>query len=90
LSAELVRRDFLPGTQQDYKETQIVPWITVAETSHTGTELSAEHVGNQISIFVNGQELKIVPDGTYHQGWVGMVISGPGRATFKNLVVEQR
>lgn len=44
-SGELVRRDFLPGTQQDYTETQIVPWTTVAETLPTGTELSAEHIG---------------------------------------------
>ncbi|MGB7024862.1 MAG: VWA domain-containing protein [Candidatus Acidiferrales bacterium] len=88
LSVELVRRDFLPGTQQDYAETQIVPWTTVVQTAPFGTELSVEDVGNQISISVDGQKVGTVCDGTYNQGWVGFVISGPGRATFKNLLVE--
>jgi hypothetical protein len=31
-----------------------------------------------------------VLDATFTQGLVGFVISGPGHATLKNLVVEQR
>ena len=72
LSVELVRRDFLPDTQQDYAETQIVPWTTVAQTTPSGTELSVEDVGNRISISVDGQEVGTVRDGTYDQGWVDL------------------
>jgi VWFA-related protein len=86
-SVELVRRDFLPGAQQDYTETRIIPWATIAQTVPSGTELSAQDIGSEISIFVDGQQIGIVRDGTYTQGWVGLVISGPGRATFHNLVV---
>jgi Ca-activated chloride channel homolog len=88
LSVELVRRDFLSDAQQDYAETQIVPWTTVVQTAPFGTELSVEAVGNQISISVDGQKVGTMRDGTYNQGWVGLVISGPGRATFKDLLVE--
>ena len=90
LSVELVRRDFLPGAEQDYTETQIVPWTTVAQTTSSGTELSAQAIGNQISIFVDGQQVGTVRDGTYNQGWVGLLLSGPGQATFRSLVVEQK
>ena len=90
LSVELVRRDFLPGAEQDYTETQIVSWTTVAQTTSSGTELSAQAIGNQISIFVDGQQAGTVRDGTYNQGWVGLLLSGPGQATFRSLVVEQK
>ena len=60
LSVELVRRDFLSDTQQDYAETQIVPWTAVAQTGPSGTELSVEDVGNQISISVDGQKVGTV------------------------------
>ncbi|HEV2221865.1 MAG TPA: VWA domain-containing protein, partial [Candidatus Acidoferrales bacterium] len=68
LSVELVRRDFLPDTQQDYAETRIVPWTTVAEAAPPGTELSADDIGDQITIFVDGQEVGTVRDSTYDQG----------------------
>ena len=47
-------------------------------------------IGSQISVFVNGQTLKTVQDDTYDEGYVGFVISGPGRAVFTDLVVEQK
>lgn len=90
LSVELVRRGFLSTADRDYTETQIVPWTTVARTAPSGTELSVDAVGNQISIFVGGQKVGNTRDGTYDQGWVGFVISGPGHATFKDLLVEEK
>ncbi|HEV2305567.1 MAG TPA: VWA domain-containing protein [Candidatus Acidoferrales bacterium] len=90
LSVELVRRDFLPDTQQDFTETDIVPWTTVAQTATSETELAVDDSGDQISIFVDGQKVKTVRDGTYDEGWVGLVMCGPGHAIFKNLVVEQK
>lgn len=87
LSVELVRRAFFG---RFYTETQLVPWTKVAQSSASGTELSVEAMGSQISIFVDGQEIKSVQDDTYDRGLSGFVISGPGHAIFKNLVVEQK
>jgi Ca-activated chloride channel family protein len=90
LSVELVRRDFLPGEDRDYTETQIVPWATAGPPEPSGTNLSVEDTGDQISIFADGQEIKTVRDPTYDQGFVGLIISGAGHVTFKNLAVEER
>lgn len=90
LSVELVRRDFFGDSNNTYTEVQLVPWTMVNQPSASDTELSVEDVGKQISIFVNGQEVKTAQDDTYDQGYVGFVISGPGRAIFRDLVVEQK
>jgi Ca-activated chloride channel homolog len=94
LSIELVRRDFLGGIfgasySDSYTEVQLVPWTTVLQPS-SGTELSVEAIGTEISVFVDGQEVKSVQDDSYDQGYVGFVISGPGRALFSNLLVQQK
>lgn len=87
LSIELVRRDYFGSV---YTEDQLIPWTVVTQPASSETELSAEAVGKQISIFVNGQEVKSVQDDTYDEGYVGFVISGPGRALFSNLLVQQK
>jgi VWFA-related protein len=88
LSVELVRRDF---EGDSYKETEIVPWTEVAANpSASATELSVELVGDRISMFVDSQKVTTARDDAFSQGLVGFIISGPGRATFRNLVVEQR
>ncbi|MGB7667214.1 MAG: hypothetical protein WBL66_08150, partial [Candidatus Acidiferrales bacterium] len=63
---------------------------TVDEPSTSIANISVKAVGGQISIYVDGLEIQTVEDDTYKQGLVGFVISGPGQATFKNLVVEQK
>lgn len=90
LSVELVRRDFLPGEQRDYSETKIVPWTITGLLQNSETTLSVEAREDQISIVVDGHEVKTVQDPTYDQGFVGFIVSGPEQATFKNLVVEQK
>lgn len=87
VSVALVRRALFGN---EYTETTLVPWTTVTQASPAGIQLSADAVGSQISVFVNGEILKTVQDDTYDQGYVGFVISGPGDATFKNLVVQQK
>lgn len=89
-SVKLVRRDFRSNPYGDYTETEIVSWTTIENTPSPATELSVEAAGDQVSIFVGGQEIRTARDNTYSQGWVGMLISGPGRALFNNLVVEQK
>jgi Ca-activated chloride channel homolog len=87
VSVALVRRALFGN---EYTETTLVPWTTVTRASPAGIELSADAVGSQISVFVNGEILKTVQDDTYDQGYLGFVISGPGDATFKNLVVQRK
>ena len=90
VSVELVRRDFLPGELRDYSEKQIVPWKMAGLLQPSGTTLSVESIGSQITIFADGHEIESVQDPTYDQGFVGFIVSGPEQATFKNLVVEQK
>lgn len=88
LSVELAKRSFEGNS---YAEAEIVPWTKVAvRPTASGTELAIEAVGSRIAMFVNGQEVKSVRDDAFDQGLIGFVITGPGRATFRNLVVEQR
>lgn len=87
LSVELVRRDFLGDS---YTEVLLVPWATVSQPPFSRTALSLDAVGKQISISVDGLNVRTVEDDTYDQGYVGFVISGPGLAVFSNLVVEQK
>jgi hypothetical protein len=72
-----------------YAQMTVVPWTTVAGAPASATEISVEVIGNQISMFVDGQKVKSLQDDTCAQGLVGFVISGRGHATFRNLVVQQ-
>jgi Ca-activated chloride channel homolog len=88
LSVELVKRDFQGDS---YAETTLIPWSTlVAQGSTSETNLSVQDMGSQISIFVDGQEVKSLRDDTYADGYVGFVVSGQGDATFRDLVVDQK
>lgn len=86
LSAELVR-DLLQGNNDT--QMAILPWTIVAGAPTSATDISVEAIGDQISMFVDGQKVRILHDDMYAQGLVGFVISGPGHAIFRNLVVEQ-
>jgi Ca-activated chloride channel homolog len=90
LSVALVRRDFLSESDEGYSETLLVPWTIVENASTPTADLSVEVLKDQISILVNGTEVKSVSDRTYDQGLVGLVMSGPGVATFANLIVQQK
>ncbi len=88
ISVELVKRDTVGDL---YRQTQLVPWTTIlAAPSVSSSELSVQAIGNQISLYANGREVKCLQDDSFTQGLVGFVISGPGRAIFRNLVVEQK
>lgn len=86
LSTELVKA-LVNGN--GYAQITIVPWTTVGRAPASATGISVEVIGNQISMFVDGQKVKSLQDDTYAQGLVGFVISGHGHASFRNLVVQQ-
>jgi Ca-activated chloride channel family protein len=87
-SLKVVKREFQGDS---YVEADVFPWTEVSSSAlSTGTEISIESVKNQITLFVHGQQVKTVRDDTFDGGYVGFVVSGPGHAAFKNLVVEQK
>ena len=92
LSVKLIRREFQGDSSV---ETEIMPWTKVPASAsaagvNAGSELSVEAVKDQITVSADGQTVKTVRDDIYDNGYVGFLITGPGRATFRNLVVEQR
>jgi len=85
-AVKLVKREF-----RNSAEMEILPWTRIVNQATTsGTELSVEAVGDQITLFVNGQRVKQLKDDSYYQGYVGFTVSGPARAVFQDLVVEQK
>jgi len=86
-SVKVVKREF---QSDSYTEKDIVPWTRVFIAARSGTDLSVEEIRDQILIFVNGQKVISARDDTFDQGYVGFVVSGPGRATFRNLLVEPK
>jgi Ca-activated chloride channel homolog len=77
---------------QRYVQTDIIPWTAAhsSEAPASGLLLTADCVGNQITILLNNQQVARAQDDSYGQGYVGFVLSGTGRARFRNLVVTQR
>jgi Ca-activated chloride channel homolog len=86
LSFELVARKF---EGDSYAEAVIVPWTTVPRESPANTKLAVEDIGDQITVFVDGQEVGSARDDTFSKGYVGFTVSAPARATFSNLLIEQ-
>jgi hypothetical protein len=89
LSFELVERN-IEGAS--YSDTVLLPWRNVVEapSSSAGTNVSVEDIGDRIAAFVNDRLVGIARDGRLTNGYVGFIVSGPGRATFSNLLVEEK
>jgi hypothetical protein len=49
-----------------------------------------QDIGDQIAIFVDGQQVGTAHDQRFTDGYVGFTIAAPAQATFSNLLVEQR
>ena len=85
-SFELVARRF---ERDAFEETVIVPWTPVPGAAPAEVTLAIEAIGDQINVFVDGQQVGSARDDTYHEGYVGFTVAAPARATFSNLLVEQ-
>ena len=68
----------------------IVPWIVVDGASPADAQLAVQAVGDQITIFMNGRQVGSVRDSRFAEGCVGFTAWAPARATFSNLLVQQR
>jgi len=75
---------------ESFVQSLVVPWIVVDRASATEAQLAVQDVGDQITIFVNGQQVGSVRDGRFTEGCVGFTVLAPTQATFSNLVVEQK
>jgi Ca-activated chloride channel family protein len=68
----------------------IVPWTTVDRASPTEVQLAVQDIGDQIAIFVDGQQVGAAHDQRFTDGHVGFTVAAPAQASFSNLLVEQR
>jgi Ca-activated chloride channel family protein len=68
----------------------IVPWTTVDGASPTESQLAVQDIGDQIAIFVDGQQVGAAHDQRFTDGYVGFTVAAPAQASFSNLLVEQR
>ena len=89
LAFELVARK-LEG--DSYAESVLVPWTDISgePVSLTEMELSVEDIGDEMTAFVNGRRVGMARDDTYDEGYAGFIVTAPGHATFRNLVVEEK
>lgn len=85
-SFELVARQF---EGDSFAESVIVPWTPVEVSSPSEMSLAVEVIGDQISMFVDGQKVGSARDSTFSEGDVGFIVSAPASATFSHLLVEQ-
>ena len=85
-SFELVARRF---EGDSFAESVIVPWSSIVARLPSEIKLAVEDIGDQITVFVDGQQVGSARDDTFSEGYVGFTVSAPARATFGNLLVEQ-
>jgi VWFA-related protein len=71
---------------------EIIPLtpVHIVEASESGIKIGVDCIGSQIVIFLNGQPVGSVKDDSYDQGYVGFILSGTGRAKFRDLLVSQK
>lgn len=72
-----------------FAQSVIVPWTTVNWASPTEAQLAVQDMADQITIFVDGQQVGAARDDRFTNGYVGFTVSAPARATFSDLEVEQ-
>ena len=58
--------------------------------SPTEVQLAVQDIGDQIAIFVDGQQVGAAHDQRFTDGHVGFTVAAPAQASFSNLLVEQR
>jgi Ca-activated chloride channel homolog len=88
LSFRLVKR-----SHGSFSDVQIVPWTRlsdkqVQQKSIAEIKLSLECVREQLTLFVEEQQVARVQDTGCSGGYVGTVLFGEGRVVFRNLLVE--
>jgi Ca-activated chloride channel homolog len=87
LTFELVARTFAGDS---YSESVIVPWTTVPHDSPFQAQLAVQDVGDQITVFIDGQQVGIARDDTFNAGYAGFIVSAPAHAIFSDFVLEQK
>ncbi len=78
------------GGGASFVESVIVPWTIVDRASATEAQLAVEGIGDQITIFADGQQVGAAHDDRFTEGCVGFTVLAPAQAIFSNLLVQQR
>ena len=73
-----------------FTQSMIMPWTTVDRTSLTEVQVAVQDIADEITIFVDGQQVGVTHDDKFADGYVGLTVSAPAHARFSNLLVEQR
>lgn len=87
LTFELVAMTFQGDS---FAESVIVPWTSVDRASPTEAQLAVQDIGDQITVFLDGQQVGAAHDQRFTDGYVGFTVSAPAHASFSNLLVEER
>jgi len=71
---------------------EIIPLTSahLSEASESGMKIEVECVGSNITVYLNSRRAGIAKDDSYDQGYVGFILSGMGRAKFRDLLVSQK
>lgn len=73
-----------------FTQSMIMPWTTIDRASPNEVRIVVQDIAEEITISVDGQQVGVTHDGRFADGYVGFTVSAPARATFRNLLVEQR
>lgn len=87
LAFEVVARTFAGDS---YTESTVIPWTTVAHDSPLHAQLAVQGIRNQITVFIDGQQVGTVRDDTFQSGYAGFIVSAPAHAIFSKFTIEQR
>lgn len=77
---------------QGNAQTDLIPWTPAhfSDVPLSGMPIAVDCIRGQITVLINGQQVGSVKDDSYDQGYVGFILSGMGRAKFRDLLVTQR
>jgi len=87
LSFKLVKRTFR-GTSEELVPWTRLPAKQIQQEIATGIKLTVECRGDQISLFVDDQQVGHARDTTYDSGYIGLATLGTARTIFRSLHVE--
>jgi hypothetical protein len=72
-----------------FAESVIVPWTTV-NRALTEAQLAVQDIADEITVFVDRQQVGAAHDYRFTDGYVGFTVWAPAHASFSNLLVQQR
>jgi Ca-activated chloride channel homolog len=73
-----------------YSESVIVPWTTIAADPPSKAQLAVQDIGNQITLFIDGQRVGTARDNTFDGGYEGFIVAAPAHAIFSDFLLQEK